>query len=449
MKNGTQCCGWKGMSAMTLDFFTAPLDTVTATDVKDFLGRVEIQEEGPRLDYKAADRNGSIPTDKVLKVVIAFANTYGGVLILGVEAEQATNRPISWEGVQLKDGLEETVTAMCSSSIFPPVIPEVHVYPFQSDPTLPADDKAFVMVRVAPSLAAPHADKENHFYVRVNSQCRLADLPTLTFLLNRQAQHAALVAQLVKSVRERGASIRQRFVPELNTPLQQRWGPGFSRIYFELIPLDSPADLVSIDYNENARAPGDQHIITHFSEHSWFVRHQKPDDILPEPEGLGLVTIYGSRPFEEEQLNTMAVSTLYIDRSGGLFVDLSTASLGWGPPGATPNNPYAVAQQLLRRLDSATRAEMGLVRGHEYAGRMQATVWVDLGNESEPQLDPTKTHRGSTIFSVLDSLEDQQRSIGRMVSHMTRSWLRFSFIVRNWPGGSGGPDLESTDIFAI
>jgi len=239
----------KEVSDMALDLFTAPLDTVTATDVIDFLSRVEVNEEGPRLDYKAADSSGGIPHDSTIKVIVAFANTYGGALILGVEADRTTNRPVRWEGVQLRKGLEETVTAMCSSSIFPPVIPEVHVYPFKSDPALPTDDKAFVIVRVAPSLAAPHADKENHFFVRVNSQCRLADLPTFKFLLNRQQQHAEMAAQLVKSVRERGASIRQRFRPELDTHLRQRWGPGFPRIYFELIPLDSPTDLLSFDYD--------------------------------------------------------------------------------------------------------------------------------------------------------------------------------------------------------
>ncbi len=258
-----------------------------------------------------------------------------------------------------------------------------------------------------------------------------------------------MAAQLVKSVRERGASIRQRFGPELNTPLQQRWGLGFRRIYFELIPLDSPTDLLSFDYDENARAPRDQHIINRFTEHGWFVRPHKPDDIVQEPEGLGLVAIYGSCYGEEELLNTMAVSTLYIDRSGGLFVDLSTASLGWSQPGVVPKSLSAVVNQLLRQLESAMRAELKLVREHKYAGRMQAAVWVDLGNDSTSQLDPTKTHRGSTIFSVLDALEDQQRSIGRMVSQMTRSWLRYTFRIRNWPGGSGGPDLESSDIFAM
>jgi len=169
----------KEVSGMALDLFAAPLDTVTATDVVDFLSRVEVNEEGPRLDYKSANPSGGIPNDSALKAIIAFTNTYGGVLILGVEVDRTTNRPARWEGVQLRKGLEETVTAMCSSSIFPPVIPEVHVYPFKSDPALPTDDKAFVIVRVAPSLAAPHADKENHFYVRVNSQCLLADLPAL------------------------------------------------------------------------------------------------------------------------------------------------------------------------------------------------------------------------------------------------------------------------------
>jgi len=228
---------------MALDLFAAPLDTVTATDVIDFLSRIEVNEEGPRLEYKAADSSGGIPHDTALKVIIAFANTYGGVLILGVEANRTTNRPVRWEGVQLTKGLEETVTAMCSSSIFPPVIPEVHVYPFKSDPALPTDDKAFVIVRVAPSLATPHADKENHFFVRVNSQCRLADLPTFTFLLNRQQQHAEMAARLVKSVRERGASIRQRFRPELDTHLRQRWGPGFPRIYDDTSYSHSPYTL--------------------------------------------------------------------------------------------------------------------------------------------------------------------------------------------------------------
>src|SRR5260370_23472109 len=123
---------------MALNLFTAPLDTVTATDVIDFLSRVEVREEGPRLDYKAAGQNGSIPHDPALKTIIAFANTYGGVLILGVEADRMTNRPVRWDGIHLRKGLEETVTALCSSSIFPPIIPEVHVYPFQSAPSLPA-----------------------------------------------------------------------------------------------------------------------------------------------------------------------------------------------------------------------------------------------------------------------------------------------------------------------
>ncbi len=179
------------------------------------------------------------------------------------------------------------------------------------------------------------------------------------------------------------------------------------------------------------------------------MRPHKPDDIVQEPEGLGLVAIYGSRYAEEELLNTMAVSTLYIDRSGGLFVDLSTASLGGSQPEVVPNNPSAVVNQLLRQLESALRAELELVREHKYAGRMQAAVWVDLGDSSVPQLNPTETHRGSTVFSVLDSLEDQQRRISRMVSQMTRSWLRYTFRIRNWPGGSGGPDLESSDIFAM
>ena len=37
---------------MALDLFAAPLDTVTATDVIDFLSRIEVNEEGPRSSTK-------------------------------------------------------------------------------------------------------------------------------------------------------------------------------------------------------------------------------------------------------------------------------------------------------------------------------------------------------------------------------------------------------------
>ena len=58
--------------------------------------------EGPRLDYKA-----EIPKE-LQKVVAAFANTLGGIILLGIEANRATNRPV-WppKGMQKVTGIEK------------------------------------------------------------------------------------------------------------------------------------------------------------------------------------------------------------------------------------------------------------------------------------------------------------------------------------------------------
>ncbi len=99
---------------MPPSLFTAPMEQITADDVNTFLD--EELEEGPRLDYKQADPTHLIPQD-VVDVICAFANTYGGLLILGVKADQTTNRPIERKGLPLvKDSkpvknLEERITS--------------------------------------------------------------------------------------------------------------------------------------------------------------------------------------------------------------------------------------------------------------------------------------------------------------------------------------------------
>ncbi len=420
---------------MAISLFTDSLDGVTEADVNAFLD-LDI-EEGVRLDYKDAEPNSKtgIPKDNALKVTIAFANTYGGLLILGVEADKVTNRPIGRNGLPLYRGLEEAITAMCSSSITPPVVPEVHICPFKSDSSKADDDRAFVVIRIAPSLAAPHTDKENHIYVRVNSLCPLADLPTLRFLFDRQQKREELTAQLTKIVRERGASIRQKFRPELDNPgTKQRWAPNQPRIYFELIPLDAPAEILSFDYKGEGKSLDDV-IIKRLGDTGWFVRGE---DILPEPDGLGIVATYIGRksilPMDSAELAAKPVSAVYFDLSGGVFVD--TPAVG------AMNNSSVMIAQLARQLGGVLNEACKLFRDHKYSGRIQATLWVDLGNGTPPKLDPTQVpgHRGSSVFLVQAPWDERVQYIGKMVNQLTRSWLKNSFGL-SWPEG-GVPQID-------
>lgn len=421
---------------MVASLFTAPLNTVSTADVNAFLD-LDL-EEGTRLDYKEAERG--IP-DTALKVIIAFANTYGGLLILGVEASKTTNRPITRKGIALTPGLEEALTAKCLSLVYPPLMPEIRICPFKSNPTQPTDDRAFLVVKVAPSVAAPHADKENHVYVRVNSQCSLADLSMLRFLFERQHRHEELTSQLTKSVRQRGTSVYRRI----------RSGPSSTlltesrHICFEMIPLDAPTDILSFDYKGETMPFLDGQIEERLNKAGWVTNMGKRDGMLPEPDGLGIAATYiGKRrivPIPSTDVEDQPISTIYFDRSGALFVDLATASLGEPHPDVSTNNRDMMISQLLIRLASLIKEMKILLREYEYAGRMQATIWEDTDSGVSLILDPPTGHRGSAVFSITDSWEDLYQKLGRMVSQMTRSWLKSPFVIRSWPEGSS-PNLE-------
>src|SRR4051794_13333288 len=90
-----------------LDISFAEIDTFCQT----------MQPEGMRLDYKVER-----PTD-LAKLIAAFANTLGGLIILGVDANKATNQPF-WppqKGMPTKPGIDEAITAIARDAIYPPV----------------------------------------------------------------------------------------------------------------------------------------------------------------------------------------------------------------------------------------------------------------------------------------------------------------------------------------
>lgn len=91
-------------------------ELIEFSDIEAFC--VQRIPEGPRLDYKA-----EIPKE-LQKVVAAFANTLGGIILLGIEGDKTTNQPI-WppRGMQKIVGIEEKIIAICRDNIYPPVRP--------------------------------------------------------------------------------------------------------------------------------------------------------------------------------------------------------------------------------------------------------------------------------------------------------------------------------------
>lgn len=131
--------------------------------------------EGKTLEFK---RDLSSP-QQALRTIVAFANTAGGVLLIGVE--DRTRRVF---GVTDPVTVEERLASLVNDSIAPHLAPELEVLPWRRTHV--------VAVTVFPSSARPHYLKrlgpEAGVLVRVGSTNRRAD-PELIGELRRSARH--------------------------------------------------------------------------------------------------------------------------------------------------------------------------------------------------------------------------------------------------------------------
>ena len=131
-------------------------------DVLDLLR----QPEGKTLEFK---RDLSSPKG-VLRTIVAFANTAGGILLVGVDDK--TGNVV---GVSDPLDLEERLANLISDSISPRLVPEIEILPWRRANLL--------AVQVFPSANRPHFLKrkglEEGTYVRVGSTNRRADRPLI------------------------------------------------------------------------------------------------------------------------------------------------------------------------------------------------------------------------------------------------------------------------------
>jgi ATP-dependent DNA helicase RecG len=118
--------------------------------------------EGKTLEFK---RDLSSP-EGVLRSLVAFANTAGGVVLIGVE-----DRTRHVRGVADPLAMEERLANLINDSISPRLLPELDILPWRSTHVL--------AVQIYPSATRPHflksAGSEAGTYVRVGSTNRKAD----------------------------------------------------------------------------------------------------------------------------------------------------------------------------------------------------------------------------------------------------------------------------------
>ena len=93
--------------------FTKPIDEITFEDVESFCKE---SGENVRVEYKS-----DITVKRhIPKIVSSFANTYGGIFLIGVEADQTKNEVIfPIQGIPQRNGIEEQIQQSALTGIYP------------------------------------------------------------------------------------------------------------------------------------------------------------------------------------------------------------------------------------------------------------------------------------------------------------------------------------------
>jgi len=172
--------------------FTKEIGKITYQDVLEFCDQQ--YRESVHLDYKQ-DIDASLA-----KTIAAMANTWGGIIVIGVEDEDSKPK-LPAVGVSYKEHLREQINNIILGNITPPVFPEVHVCRSEDDKT------AFIVIRVPQSNLTPHAIKRNtRVYIRTdtsNEPEELASIDRILWLVDKRNKSAEMKNDFYDRANER------------------------------------------------------------------------------------------------------------------------------------------------------------------------------------------------------------------------------------------------------
>ena len=179
--------------------FTKLATDITFSDIEDFCRE---SGEGIRVEYKRDfDIKKHIP-----KTVSAFANTQGGIFIIGAETDKKTNKVIAIDGIPNSGGVEEQIQQSALTGIYPAVIPEVIICDVPANP-----NNVVVIVRVNESPQAPHAiQNSKKVYIRTGSITQpydYAEIDRIEYMLKRREDSQTVIRQIRERTEKRIESL--------------------------------------------------------------------------------------------------------------------------------------------------------------------------------------------------------------------------------------------------
>jgi len=179
-----------------------PTDDIKYDDVIDFCNQQH--HEDIDLDYKS-----DFPKD-LENLLAAFANTQGGMVIIGVEEEEKSRKPIiPPKGINGPDDvIRQKIQNIAFDNIYPPLEADISIT------KNPDQDNYVVIIRVDPSNLVHSTDRRKRIYIRSQDNNRgyeLASLADLRWLWNKRESSKRIKEQLIEDAQRRSNSDAIRF----------------------------------------------------------------------------------------------------------------------------------------------------------------------------------------------------------------------------------------------
>lgn len=134
-------------------YFSVPFDNIAEANLHKL--KEDEVSEGYQFEFKRES-----PKAGVGKSVAAFANTHGGYLLIGVEADRTRNVITDIPGIQVEDGLHEKAKNQVVSSVNPVPLFRTRVVPLSDT------QRCVLIMEVPESSNPPHFTKDGRVYVR-------------------------------------------------------------------------------------------------------------------------------------------------------------------------------------------------------------------------------------------------------------------------------------------
>ena len=206
--------------------FTKLANEIDFNDIEAFCRE---WSEGVRVEYKSEIAH--IP-----KIISSFANTQGGIFIIGVETDQNNKVKFPIQGIQNDGGIEERIIQSATDGIYPAIMPEVIICDVPGE-----TDRVVVVVRVEESQHAPHAiQNSTKVYVRQGSTTppyELAEIGRIEYLLKRREEPQRISRQILDRIEER---VR---VNSYSSQLERPNLAIFARPVFPYRPIIAPPEI--------------------------------------------------------------------------------------------------------------------------------------------------------------------------------------------------------------